>query len=99
MKDMLNELRTLQRSGKGYHTRRIAGQGADEIERLSAQVAALQGEVATKHACVVTLERELAEARDALRLAIEYIEADSSDEPTELLTDLRALLAALEVPR
>ena len=30
---------------------------------------------------------------------IEYLEADSSDSPDELIVDLRALLAALEPPK
>ena len=43
MSDLIDELRLLQRSGKGYHTRRIAGQGADEIERLERELAEARG--------------------------------------------------------
>ncbi len=47
-----------------YLGRKALGVLADEIERLTAQVAALQDEVNTKLACVQTLERELAGARN-----------------------------------
>lgn len=57
MSNTLDELRVLQRSGKGYHTRRIAGQGADEIERLNNQTFALVSEISG-------LRRELAAAKE-----------------------------------